>query len=90
MKTQLVFEVLPEEKQAVWKYAQEHPEFRHRELSWRILDEDIAAPSSSSVYRILQGNRTGYLANEEERSFTGRNSRTLVAPTRSGGPICCT
>ena len=89
MKTQLVFEVLPEEKQAVWKYAQEHPKFRHRELNWRMLDEDIAALSSSSVYRILQGNRTGCIASEDERTFTGTNSRRRVAPTRPGGPVCC-
>ncbi|MFN9770413.1 MAG: IS3 family transposase [Planctomycetota bacterium] len=54
MKPQQVFEALPEEKQAVRKYALEHPEIRHRELCWRMLDDDIVALSSSSVYRILR------------------------------------
>ncbi len=48
------FEALPEEKQAVKDYALKHPEIRHRELSWRMLDEDVAALSSSTVYRILR------------------------------------
>jgi len=49
-----VFEALPEEKQAVVDYSLKHPEIRHRELSWRMLDEDVAALSASTVYRILR------------------------------------
>lgn len=48
------FEALPEEKQAVVKYALAHPEIRHRELSWRMIDEDVAYLSASTVYRILR------------------------------------
>lgn len=48
-----VFEALSEEKQAVKKYALEHPEIRHRELAWRMIDEDVAFLSPSTVYRIL-------------------------------------
>ena len=48
------FEALPEEKQAVVKYALEHPGIRHRELSWRMLDADVAYLSMSTVYRILR------------------------------------
>ena len=48
------FEALPEEKQAVIKYALAHPEVRHRELSWRMIDEDVAYLSASTVYRILR------------------------------------
>ena len=33
----------------------EHPEIRHRELSWRMIDEDVAYLSASTVYRILRG-----------------------------------
>ncbi len=47
------FEALPEEKEAVKGYALKHPEIRHRELSWRMLDEDVACLSASTVYRIL-------------------------------------
>ena len=48
------FEALPEEKQAVRAYALKHPEVRHRELSWRMIDEDVAFLSASTVYRILR------------------------------------
>lgn len=48
------FEALPEEKQAVVKYALSHAEIRHRELSGRMIDEDVAYLSASTVYRILR------------------------------------
>jgi transposase InsO family protein len=48
-----LFEALPEEKAAVKTYALAHPEVRHRELAWRMVDEDVAYLSSSTVYRIL-------------------------------------
>jgi len=51
------FEALPEEKQAVIDYALKHPEIRHRELAWRMIDEEVAYLSSSTVYRILKGER---------------------------------
>lgn len=48
------YEALPEEKQAVLDYARRHPELRHRELAWRMVDEDVACLSASTVYRILK------------------------------------
>jgi transposase InsO family protein len=48
------YEALPEEKGAVVAYALKHPELRHRELAWRMVDEDIACLSPSTVYRILK------------------------------------
>jgi transposase InsO family protein len=48
------YEALPEEKAAVIEYALKHPELRHRELAWRMVDEDVAFVSSSTVYRILR------------------------------------
>jgi putative transposase len=48
------FEALAEEKQAVLNYARKHPELRHRELAWRMVDEDVACLSASTVYRILK------------------------------------
>src|SRR5229473_3372695 len=47
------YEALPEEKAAVLAYARRHPELRHRELAWRMVDEDVAYLSASTVYRIL-------------------------------------
>jgi len=48
------FEALPEERAAVLTYAREHPTIRHRELAWRMIDDDVACLSSSTVYRILR------------------------------------
>jgi putative transposase len=39
----------------VIRYALEHPNPRHRELAWKMVDEDVAYVSPSSVYRILRG-----------------------------------
>ena len=50
------FEALAEKKRAVIDFALKHPEVRHRELSWRMIDEDEAYLSASTVYRILQEN----------------------------------
>ncbi|MGE3818074.1 MAG: hypothetical protein AB7I30_01445, partial [Isosphaeraceae bacterium] len=36
------YEALSEEKKAVITYACKHPELRHRELAWRMVDEDVA------------------------------------------------
>jgi putative transposase len=49
-----MFEALPEEKEAVWAYALKHPELRHREMAWRMVDEEVAFLSASTVYRILK------------------------------------
>lgn len=48
------YEALPEEKSAVRAYALKHPELRHRELTWRMVDEDVAYLGASTVYRILR------------------------------------
>jgi transposase InsO family protein len=49
-----VYEALPEEKEAVIAYALKHPALRHRELAWRMVDEDVVCLSASTVYRILK------------------------------------
>ncbi|MBI4394374.1 MAG: IS3 family transposase [Euryarchaeota archaeon] len=54
------FEILPEEREAVLCYGREHPKIRHRELAWRMVDEDVAYVSKSIVYRIL--NEEGLIA----------------------------
>jgi transposase InsO family protein len=52
-----MFEALPEEKASVVAYAKEHPELRHREMAWRMVDEGVAFLSPSTVYRILRENK---------------------------------
>jgi putative transposase len=48
------YEALPEERQALLAFARKHPELRHRELAWRMVDEDVACLSPSTVYRQLK------------------------------------
>jgi hypothetical protein len=48
------YEALPEEKQAMLDCARRHPGLRHRELAWRMVNENVACPSPSTVYRILK------------------------------------
>lgn len=47
------YEVLPAERRAIIDYALAHPEVRHRELAWKMLDENVVAVSPSTVYRVL-------------------------------------
>jgi hypothetical protein len=46
-------ELLPSEREAIWQYAVKHPEVRHRELAWNMLDDGAGAVSPSTVYRVL-------------------------------------
>ena len=46
-------EALPDERRAVLAFADRHPELRHRALAWHMVDQNIAALSPSTVYRIL-------------------------------------
>ncbi len=48
-----IYEVLPCERQKIIDYALAHADVRHRELAWKMLDENVAAVSSSTVYRVL-------------------------------------
>lgn len=49
-----LYELLPSERQAIIDYALTHPEVRHRELAWKMLDDGVCAVSQSSVYRVLR------------------------------------
>jgi putative transposase len=44
------------EKEAIIKFAKDHPSDGYRRLTFMMLDQDIAAVSPSSVYRILSSN----------------------------------
>jgi len=49
------YSLLPVERRAIIDYALAHPDLRHRELAWRMVDEDIAYVSPSAVYHVLLG-----------------------------------
>lgn len=59
--------ITKEEKQKVIDYALTHTELNHRELTFRMIDENIAFMSTSSVYRILKENKL--LRRREPREF---------------------
>jgi putative transposase len=70
------YEATDEEKRAVRAYALKHVGIRHRELAWRMVDEEVACLSMSTVYRILKGEnlvcpwtrRTKRTREEEEKA----------------------
>jgi transposase InsO family protein len=48
-----MYATLPSERQAIIDYALKRSDLRHRELAWKMLDENVAAVSPSTVYRVL-------------------------------------
>lgn len=46
--------ILEEERKAIVEYALQYPEIRHRELAWKMVDEDVAYVAPSTVYRVLR------------------------------------
>jgi putative transposase len=73
------YEALAEERAAVLSYARRHPELRHRELAWRMVDEDVACLSPSTVYRILK--EAGLVC-----PWRRRSKRSRAATEKPGRP----
>jgi transposase InsO family protein len=48
--------ITQEEEKKVIEYAIKHPKLKHREMAYKMIDEDIVYLSPSSVYRILKKN----------------------------------
>ena len=68
--------ILASERQAIVAYALKHPNLRHRELAWKMIDEDIAYVSPSSVYRILvEENLINRHEHREEPQIEGRGDK---------------
>lgn len=59
--------ITEKEKQTVIGYALSHTQYNHRELSYRMIDEEVAYMSSSSVYRILRDNNLIVLKGKRSR-----------------------
>jgi len=49
------YRLLPGERRVIVEYALAHPDLRHREIAWRMVDEDAAYVSPSAVYHVLLG-----------------------------------
>ena len=45
--------ILPEEKNAIVKFKQKHPQVGYRRLTWMMVDQEVACVSPASVLRIL-------------------------------------
>lgn len=73
------FEILAREREAILAYARQHPEIRHRELAWRMLDDGVCAVSPSTVYRVLR--ETGLVCRWKPRARARGDGRP-DAPTR--------
>ncbi len=58
--------LLPWEKQAILNYTQSHPGEGYRRLAFMMLDDNVAAVSPSSVYRVLKS--TGLLQISEQKT----------------------
>lgn len=68
------------ERQAVISYALAHTEYRHRELAYRMIDEDVAYVSESSVYRILKGAALMSERKERKRRHQRRQGAWATTP----------
>ena len=71
------YEALPEEKAAVKEYALKHPELRHRELTWRMVDEDVAYVSPRRCIGFCR-RRSWFVLGEGGASVGGRRTRRRV------------
>jgi len=65
-----VYEILPEEREAIVAYALAHPRDGYRRLAWMMVDEDVAYVSPTSVYRILDDADALYRWKRSSRSGT--------------------
>jgi len=50
------YTLMEKEEEAIVEYAVNHPRYFHRELTYRMIDENIVYTSVSTVYRILKKN----------------------------------
>lgn len=72
--------VTEEEKQKVIVYALDHTELNHREMTYRMIDEDEAFMSCSSVYRILKENNLLQRRQIKERPAKWNPHAQLTGP----------
>jgi putative transposase len=71
--------ITAEEKRVVISYALSHTELNHREMSYRMIDEDVAFMSPSSVYRILKENSLLVRRGKREKPENWNPHERLIA-----------
>ncbi len=72
--------ITEDEKQMVIAYALIHTELNHREMTYRMIDEDVAFMSSSSVYRILKENNLLQRRQTNEKPLKWNPHAQLAGP----------
>jgi len=68
------------EKEIVRGYALSHTELNHREMAYRMIDEDVAFMSPSSVYRILKEFNLLSLRRKRNRADSWNAHQKLTGP----------
>lgn len=64
------------EEAQVTRYGRQHTELRHREMAWRMIDENVAFVSASTVYNILlKHDLVNRWERPEPRESAGRSSK---------------
>jgi hypothetical protein len=48
--------ILPEEEEAIVEYAKANPNYMHRSLTWRLIDDKITYAGTTTIYGILREN----------------------------------
>jgi len=72
--------ILTEEKSAILEYCRERIGDGYRRLTYQMIDDDIAAVSPSTVYRILKSNGLLYQWNPVKPSSKGNGFKQPTAP----------
>lgn len=72
--------ITAEEVRVVTGYALTHTELNHREMSYRMIDEDVAFLSPSSVYRILKKNNLLLRRGKKEKPDHWNPHQRLTGP----------
>lgn len=76
------YEVLPEEKDIIIKYALQYPALSHRILAWKMVDEDIAYVSPSTVYRLLSAENLVCRQFKREKRYRDDDEKAVKSDER--------
>jgi len=72
--------ITPAEREVVRSYALSHTELNHREMAYRMIDEDVAFMSPSSVYRILKEFNLLSVRGKRDRTGNWNAHQKLTGP----------
>ena len=78
-RSRSLYEITGGERERILRHARQHPQIRHRELAWRMLDDGVCAVSPSTVYRVL---REAELVCRWQPKTKARGTGQGEAPTR--------